>query len=87
MLDQQERTEAGASRDDLDAPFSLLVLSKSAPARHPQVGGGTACGSCALSEGRPAMRSFPASMDRPADAAGGLCIGRNYTDALWAWGR
>ncbi len=28
-----------------------------------------------------------ASMDRPADAIGGLCIGRSCADALGAWGR
>ena len=26
VIDQQERSEAGASGDDLGAPFSLLVL-------------------------------------------------------------
>ena len=30
VIDQQEGTEAGASGDDLGAPFSLLALSKSA---------------------------------------------------------
>ena len=60
MIDQQERTEAGASGDDLGAPFSLSALSKSALTHHPQAGGGTACGSRALSEGRPAGRPFPA---------------------------
>ena len=56
VIYQQEGTEAGASGDDLGAPFSLPVLSKSALTHHPQASGGTACGSRALSEGRP----FPA---------------------------
>ena len=60
MIDQQERTEAGASGDDLGAPFSLSAISKSALIHHPQAGGGTAFGSRALSEGRPAGRPFPA---------------------------
>ena len=60
MIYQQEGTEAGASGDDLGAPFSLSALSKSALTHHPQAGGGTACGSRALSEGRPAGRPFPA---------------------------
>ena len=51
VIDQQEGTEAGASGDDLGAPFSLSALSKSALTHHPQAGGGTACGSRALSEG------------------------------------
>ena len=37
MIDQQEGTEAGASGDDLGAPFSLFALSKSALTHHPQV--------------------------------------------------
>lgn len=87
MITQQEGTEAGASGDDLGAPFSLPTLSKSALTHHPQAGGGTACGSRALSEGRPAGRvpSLP-SMDRPADATGGLCIGRGCADAPGVWG-
>ena len=60
MIYQQEGTEAGASGDDLGAPFSLSPLSKSALTHHPQAGGGTACGSRALSEGRPARRPIPA---------------------------
>ena len=60
MIYQQEGTEAGASGDDLGAPFSLSVLSKSALTHHPQAGGGTACGSRALSEGRPARHPIPA---------------------------
>ena len=60
MIYQQEETEAGASGDDLGAPFSLSALSKSALTHHPQAGGGTACGSRALSEGRPARRPIPA---------------------------
>ena len=86
MIYQQEGTEAGASGDDLGAPFSLPVLSKSALTHHPQASGGTACGSRALDQGDPpSVPSLP-SMDRPADANGGLCIGRSFTDAPGAWG-
>ena len=60
VIDQQEGTEAGASGLGLGAPFSLSPLSKSALTHHPQAGGGTACGSRALSEGRPAGRPIPA---------------------------
>ncbi len=35
--------------------------------------------------GPPGGPSLP-SMDRPADATGGLCIGRSCADALGAWG-
>ena len=35
--------------------------------------------------GPPDVPSLP-SMDRPADATGGLCIGRSCADALGAWG-
>ena len=86
VIDQQEGTEAGASGDDLGAPFSLPVLSKSALTHHPQASGGTACGSRAFDQGDPpSVPSLP-SMDRPADANGGLCIGRSFTDAPGAWG-
>ena len=64
MIYQQERTEVGVSGDNLGAPFSLLALSKIALTHHPQAGGGTACGSRAISEGRPAGRSFPAQYGR-----------------------
>ena len=60
---QQEGTEAGASGDDLGAPFSLPVLSKSALTHHPQAGGGTACGSRAFGRGCPAdVHSFMAGL-------------------------
>ena len=86
VIYQQEGTEAGASGDDLGAPFSLPVLSKSALTHHPQASGGTACGSRAFDQGDPpSVPSLP-SMDRPADANGGLCIGRSFTDAPGAWG-
>ena len=82
---QQEGAEAGASGDDLGAPLSLSALSKSALTHHLQAGGGTACGSRALSEGdQPGVPSLPG--DRPADATGGLGIGRSCADALGAWG-
>ena len=29
---------------------------------------------------------FLPSMDRPADANGGLCVGQSFADALGAWG-
>ena len=35
--------------------------------------------------GPPGVPSLP-SMDRSADATGGLCIGRSFTDAPGAWG-
>ena len=62
VIDQQKGTEAGASGDDLGAPFSLPALSKSALTHHPQAGGGTACGSRAFSGAAPPGVSFPASI-------------------------
>ena len=60
--------------------------AKSALTHHPQAGGGTACGSRVFDQGDPpSVPSLP-SMDRPADANGGLCIGRSFTDAPGAWG-
>ena len=84
VIDQQKRTEAGASGDDLGAPFSLPTLSKSALTHHPQAGGGTACGSRALSEGRLRQGVLPCRYI-PADANGGLCIGRSRADH-WGFG-
>ena len=60
VIYQQEGAEVGASGDGLGAPFPFLAISKSALTHHPQAGGGTAFGSRALSEGRPAGRPFPA---------------------------
>ena len=42
------------------ACFPSCNYTKSALTHHPQAGGGTACGSRALSEGRPAGRPLPA---------------------------
>ena len=85
MIDQQEGTEAGASGDDLGAPFSLPALSKSALTHHPQAGGGTVCGSRALSGGGSAVEAHLCQYI-PESTSGGLCIGRSRTDALGAWG-
>ena len=52
VIDQQEKTEAGASGNDLGAPFSLWAPAKGALTHHqPGAGGGTACGSRAPSGG------------------------------------
>ena len=86
VIDQQEKTEAGASGNDLGAPFSLWAPAKGALTHHqPVAGGGTACGSRAPSGAAPPGLSFPAQYI-PADANGGLCIGRSCADALGAWG-
>ncbi len=43
LIDQQEGTEAGASGDDLGAPFSLLALCEERTYSPPaKAGGGTA---------------------------------------------
>ena len=59
VIYQQEGTEAGASGDDLGAPFSLPVLSKSALTHQPQAGGGMACGHRAPSGGGSAGGTLP----------------------------
>ena len=41
------------------SPFSLSALSRGALIHHPQTGGGTACGSRALSEGQPHRAFLP----------------------------
>ena len=86
VIDQQEKTEAGASGNDLGAPFSLWAPTKGALTHHqPGAGGGTACGSRAPSGGGSAGVVLPCPVI-PADANGGLCIGRSCADALGAWG-
>ena len=86
VIDQQEKTEAGASGNDLGAPFSLWAPAKGALTHHqPGAGGGTACGSRAPSGGGSAGVVLPCPVI-PADANGGLCIGRSCADALGAWG-
>ena len=63
MIDQQEGTEAGASGDDLGAPFSLFALSKSALTHHRRwLAGGMACGHRAPSGGGSAGVSSPAGI-------------------------
>ena len=59
VIDQQEKTEAGASGNDLGAPFSLWAPAKGALTHHQQAGGGTACGSRAPSGGGPAGAVLP----------------------------
>ena len=76
MIDQQEGTETGASGDDLGAPLSLPAKGRwwyclTAAVRSP----GAA----------PPGVSIPCRYI-PADANGGLCIGRSCADALGAWG-
>ncbi len=83
---QQKGTGAGASGDGLGAPFSLSALSKSALTHHQQAGDGTAFGSRTLDQGGPPDIPSPPSMDREADATGGLCIGRICADTVGAWG-
>ena len=82
VIDQQEKTEAGASGNDLGAPFSLWAPAKGARTHHqPGAGGGTACGSRAPSGGGSAGVVLPCPVIS-ADANGGLCIGRSCADAL-----
>ena len=84
MIYQQEGTEAGASGDDLGAPFSLPVLFTHhlprpavvlppAVVRSPRVG--------------PPGVPFLPSMDRSEDATGGLCIGWSRADHRGLGGR
>ena len=82
VIDQQEGTEAGASGDDLGAPFSLSALCEERTySPPPSAVGGMACGYRA----RGSVAS-PALLVYTADANGGLCIGRSCADALGAWG-
>ena len=86
MIYQQERTEAGASGDDLGAPFSLPVLSKSALTHHlPRPAVVLPPAVVRSPRGGPPGVSFLPSMDRSADATGGLCIGWSRADAPGAW--
>ena len=85
VIYQQEGTEAGASGDDLGAPFSLPVLSKSALTHHPQAGGGTACGSCALSEGRP-VGPLPCPAWTGQQTPTAACASDEATPMHWRFG-
>ena len=65
---------------------SFLMQGKGALTHHqPGAGGGTACGSRAPSGGGSAGVVLPCPVI-PADANGGLCIGRSCADTLGAWG-
>ena len=83
VIDQQKGTEAGASGDDLGAPFSLPAPSEERTYSPPLLaGGGMACGHRAPSGGRgrtSSTISFPLPV-YTADANGGLCIGRSCAD-------
>ena len=87
VINQQEGTEAGASGDDLGAPFSLPALSKSAFTHHRPRPAVVLPPAVVRSPrvGPPGVPFLP-SMDRSADATGGLCIERSCADALGAWG-
>ena len=84
VIDQQEGSEAGASGNDLGAPFSLPALCEE------RTYSPTASWwwyglrpSCAL-RGRLRRGVLPCRYI-PADANGGLCIGRSCADALGDW--
>ena len=85
VIDQQERAEGGAPGDDLGAPFSFGPLRR---AHLLITGQGPAVvlpdGSRAPSGGGSAGVSSPAGII-PANANGGLCIGRSRADAAGAW--
>ena len=78
-----EGTEAGASGDDLGAPFSLSALCEESVLthhRHRLV--------VVLPDGNRAHGSVagPPLLVYTADANSGLCIGWSCADALGAWG-
>ena len=86
-IDQREGTEAGASGDDLGAPFSLSALAKSALTHHPQAGGGMAYGHRALSGGGSAGVSSPAGIYQQTPTA--ACVSdavAPITEGLGAFG-
>ncbi len=62
VIDQQKGTEAGASGDDLGAPFSLLAPSEERTYSPPPLAGGMACGHRAPSGGGSAGVSSPAGI-------------------------
>ena len=76
---------SGASRIDLDVPFSLQTPANAhLLTTRKRVGVWPAALVCPPGAAPP-ERSCPAQ-DIPADANGGLCIGRSCADALGAWG-
>ena len=80
MIDQQKGTEAGASGDDLGAPFSLPAPSEERTYSPPPLAGWWygLRPSCAL-RGR-LCRGVLSCRYIPADTNGGLCIGRSHAD-------
>ena len=88
VIDQQKEPK----RERPGMAWALRSLyrpsAKSALAHH-RLGrdGGAACRRpCALRGRLPPGVPFLPSMDRPADANGGLCVGQSFADALGAWG-
>ena len=53
VIDRQEEAYAGVFGVDLDALFLVTGPGKGALTHHPQAGGDTACGICALDQGGP----------------------------------
>lgn len=84
VIDQQEKIRDGGVQETWTL-FSYARPKGALTYHQPIAGGGTAYGSRAPSGAAPPGLSFPAQYI-PADANGGLCIGRNCTDALGAWG-
>ncbi len=79
-IDQQGETEAEASGDELGAPFFFWPSAKCVYVLTPPVaGGGMACGYHTPSGMAPLGGGLPRQYI-PADAAGGLCIGRSHAD-------
>jgi len=86
VIDPQERTETGASRDDLGAPFSLSDLYKERTYSPPARGQWWYCLTAVVRPpGRLRWGVLPCRYI-PADANDGLCIGRSCVDALGALG-
>ena len=80
-IDQQKGTEAGASGDDLGAPFSLSALCEEHTYSPPARGQRWYCLTAAVRPpgAAPLVQFFPAQYI-PANANGGLCIGRSHAD-------
>ena len=88
VIDQQEGTEAGASGDDLGAPFSLTALCKERTySPPPSAGGGMACGHRAPSGGAgvaPPSASPPAGIYQQTPTA--ACASDAAVSMRWGLG-
>jgi len=85
VIDQQEGTEGGSVRGWPGRSVLFADPLEECTYSPPASGRWYCLRQSYTLRGRSGVPSLP-SMDRPADANGGLCVGQSFADALGTWG-